>query len=56
MEQLIEQIALKIALANNGGGWATHYNEDQKNVWRKRAEEIIQMVKDKLIDLDNIAF
>ena len=46
MSELIEQVAKRIAVANNGGDWAKHYNEDQKNVWRKRAEEIIQMVRD----------
>ena len=38
---LIERIAIRCAKANNGGEWVTHYNEDQKNVWRKLAAELI---------------
>ena len=49
MQDLIEQVAKKIAVANNGGDWAKHYNEDQKNVWRERAKEVIEMVKEGLV-------
>ena len=49
MNELIEDIAKKIAVANNGGDWAKHYNEDQKNVWRERAKEVIEMVKQGLV-------
>ena len=49
MNELIEEIAKKIAVANNGGDWAKHYNEDQKNVWRERAKEVIEMVKEALV-------
>jgi hypothetical protein len=49
MKELIERVAIKIAIANNGGDWAKHYNEDQKNVWRERAKEVIQMVKEGLV-------
>lgn len=49
MNELIEKIAMTMALGNNGGGWATHYNEDQKNVWRERAKEVIEMVKEALV-------
>ena len=48
MNELIEEVAKKIAVANNGGDWAKHYNEDQKNVWRERAKEVIELVKVKL--------
>lgn len=48
MNELIEDVAKKIAVANNGGDWAKHYNEDQKNVWRERAKEVIEMVKEGL--------
>ena len=50
MNELIDSVAKKIAVANNGGDWAKHYNEDQKNVWRKRAKEIIEMVGDYLLN------
>lgn len=43
-DNLIETVAKKIAVANNGGDWATHYVEAQKDVWRQRAKEIIEMV------------
>ena len=50
MNELIDSVAKKIAVANNGGDWAKHYNEDQKNVWRERAKEIIEMVGDYLLN------
>ena len=49
MNELVEDIAKKIAVANNGGDWAKHYNEDQKNIWRERAKEIVEMVKEALV-------
>jgi hypothetical protein len=49
MNELIDEVAKKIAVANNGGDWATHYTEGQKMVWRERAEEIIKLVKEGLV-------
>ena len=49
MNELIEEIAKTMALGNNGGDWAKHYNEDQKNVWRERAKEVIESVKEGLV-------
>jgi hypothetical protein len=49
MQDLIEKVAIKMAMGNNGGDWAEHYNEDQKNVWRERAKEVIEMVKQGLV-------
>jgi phage pi2 protein 07 len=49
MQDLIEQVAKYIAAANNGGGWSTHYTEGQKDVWRARAKEVIEMVKEGLV-------
>ena len=40
----VEKFAIRAALGNNGGEWATHYTDDQKNVWR-------QFVKDLIYDL-----
>lgn len=31
----IEALAIRCALGNNGGVWATHYTEAQKEHWRK---------------------
>jgi hypothetical protein len=49
MNELIEEIAKTIALGNNGGDWAKHYTEGQKDVWRERAKVIIEMVKEGLV-------
>jgi hypothetical protein len=50
MNELVEKVAIEMAMGNNGGDWAKHYNEDQKNVWRERAKEIIEMVGDYLLN------
>jgi len=42
----IEEFAIRVALGNNGGKWATHYNEDQKEHWR-------QFIRDLIKELDN---
>jgi len=41
-EDQIEKYAMRIALGNNGGGWATHYKEDQKEFWRNMVRELVQ--------------
>lgn len=46
LDELVERIAKKIAVANNGGDWATHYTDAQKDVWRQRAREVIKEVLD----------
>lgn len=45
---IIEQFSIRIALGNNGGTWAEHYTEEQKNHWRKLTADL---VKDLEIDL-----
>lgn len=42
MSDLIEKLAIKMTRLNNGGEWHTHYTEDQKNLWRAIAEEIVE--------------
>ena len=49
MNELIEKVARTMALGNNGGDWATHYTEEQQNLWRERAKEIIELVKEGLV-------
>jgi hypothetical protein len=51
MNELIEQVAIKIAVVNlfSGGNWVDHYTEDQKQQWRERAKEVIEMVKQSLV-------
>jgi hypothetical protein len=36
-EDLVEKIAIRIAVASNSGTWATHYTEEQKALWRLRS-------------------
>ncbi len=40
-DEIADKFARKFAVANNGGEWATHYTEEQKNVWRHRARQWI---------------
>lgn len=40
-EEMIERYAIKMAQGNNGGKWATHYTDDQKQLWRIRAQGLI---------------
>jgi hypothetical protein len=51
MNELIERVAIKIAVVNlfSGGNWVDHYTEDQKQQWRERAKEVIEMVKQGLV-------
>jgi len=43
-EGLVEKVAIRIAIANNGGTWAQYYTDKQKALWRMRAAEIITQV------------
>ncbi len=36
----IEKYAIRCALGNNGGKWATHYLEDQKQHWRNFVSDL----------------
>ncbi len=40
VEDLIERFAIRCAKGNNGGEWATHYTEEQRNVWRAFSKEL----------------
>jgi hypothetical protein len=46
-EALIEQFAIRVALGNNGGAWATHYTEDQKEHWRQFVRDLIAAIKEQ---------
>ena len=37
----IEQFAIRAAKGNNGGEWATHYTEEQKEYWRQFVHELV---------------
>jgi hypothetical protein len=45
---LVEQTAIMMAVGNNGGTWATHYTDAQKDLWRFRAREVIARVFEAL--------
>lgn len=44
----LERWAIKLAVGNNGGTWATHYVEKQKEFWRVRARELIAEFRSEL--------
>jgi len=48
-EQL-ETLAIKCALGNNGGEWATHYKEEHKIFWRSFVLSIESLVIDAVWD------
>jgi hypothetical protein len=44
-DALIESFAVRVALGNNGGEWATHYTEAQKEHWRQFVRDMIVHIK-----------
>jgi hypothetical protein len=44
-ESLIEHFALRAALGNNGGNWADHYTEAQKEHWHQFVRDMIVHIK-----------
>lgn len=40
-DEAIERFAIRCARGNNGGEWATHYTEDQKNFWRTFVRDLV---------------
>ena len=47
--EMVERFATRCALGNNGGDWATHYTEDQKEYWRKFVKDLAKAI-DKAIE------
>lgn len=43
----IEVLAIRAALGNNGGTWAEHYTEDQKEHWRQWVRDMAAAMKDQ---------
>lgn len=41
----IEHFAKRAALGNNGGDWAVHYTEDQKEHWRAFVRDLVSSVR-----------
>ena len=50
MTDLIEKYAIIMAEGNNGGTWATHYTDSQKDLWRARAEKLIEDVLNGMVN------
>ena len=40
----VEALAIRAALGNNGGEWATHYTEEQKEHWRNFVLDLASLV------------
>lgn len=38
---LIERFAIRCARGNNGGEWATHYTDEQKEFWRQFVRDML---------------
>jgi hypothetical protein len=47
-DQIVESLAIRAALGNNGGAWATHYDDIHKEHWR-------QFVRDLMREAEKIA-
>ncbi|MEA2910306.1 MAG: hypothetical protein QOJ15_2387 [Bradyrhizobium sp.] len=41
---LIESFAIRVALGNNGGTWAEHYTEPQREHWRQFVRDLVAEV------------
>ncbi len=44
----IEAFAIRAALGNNGGEWATHYTEEQKEHWRRFVLDLASEIAKKM--------
>lgn len=44
-DEQVEQFAIICALGNNGGEWAEHYTEEQKEHWRKFVRDLAGQVR-----------
>jgi len=47
--EMVEELATMMAVGNNGGTWADHYTEDQKNTWRNAAHNVIAWVIERVV-------
>ena len=41
-DDIVERFAIRAALGNNGGSWADHYTEGQKEHWRQFVRDLIR--------------
>jgi hypothetical protein len=52
-ESLIKSFAIRAALGNNGGNWADHYTEAQKEYWRRFVRDMVVHIKIGLANEDD---
>ncbi len=52
--EMIESFAIRIALGNNGGGWATHYTDEQKERWRQFVRDLVADVRAEIRSQDKV--
>lgn len=45
MQNMIEHFAIRAAKGNNGGEWATHYTDAQKEFWRQFVRDLISQLE-----------
>jgi exosome complex RNA-binding protein Rrp4 len=50
----IERFAIRIALGNNGGTWAEHYTEAQREHWRQVIRDLERDIRKQIL-LDTAA-
>lgn len=48
----VEKFAIRCALGNNGGEWATHYTEEQKEFWRSFVTDLVRAMCDEYAEWD----
>jgi len=47
-DEQVEYYAIRIALGNNGGQWATHYHETHKDFWRSLVRELASDIAENI--------
>lgn len=49
-DEEIEKFAIQCAKGNNGGEWATHYTEAQKDYWRQFVRDLAARILAKDVE------
>ncbi len=47
-DEQVEKFAIRAALGNNGGTWAEHYQEQQKEHWRKFIRDLVEEIEPEI--------
>jgi hypothetical protein len=45
LHSFVEAFAIRAALGNNGGTWAEHYTEEQKEHWRQFIRDLVSTIE-----------